>query len=719
MTEDYKTVDNRIVQECASCSHVNELPFVLCDRCGAPRGKLGRFRVTFFLMIVFSCFMGTFVYRETQWMPWHWPLYFLYSFFFTQFTVALTRGRFGQSARVWSWCIIAFSIFMVFFHFLNLDEFGKEFYTKSIADTREKIEDNPPLFIGIIAGVIAGIFIPAFLRWAKHYGWVNAYRVVLIAMFFLAYLIIVAMLLTAVAYEKGWLNNVDTAMLKDIEKFVGDAREFYIKYLLILAERVFQVFLFEIFVFSAVKGYAITRHEKHPEGEAEKFSSGATGLTKSVLHFIFMMKRFMHMLENMARYLLSTLIQLGKDLGTALFAFLRELLVPVVTLVIAAVVIYRMSDATVDYVVTYNKYRIIELVGGTGLLLLGSMLFIGCKAHFRWKRIVLFYMNLVMWLLPNLMLFFLLLSVTFFFSSRGINRLALHGTAELTFRLGIMTQIVAGFLVVLVFIIYLRKKHLLFKHPDHDKVPAAPAQTQQPLAATPQTGAAPAPTAATAAPPQPEIDLAEFDQNNEAPEAPEMVEGEKPQKKKKGLSKITNIGGDISDKAKSMMEKIGLDTVMSQTMSTAKDLSERFQGKPKVIDELSAAKNELEDKERQIEALEKTQDKISKDVYEGLRKQYDQEILSLAQKHNKKQSELDKEYSKHLVQKSAHDAKLTELEGRVAEFEALLSAGAITQDAFKKEKGKVQKDLDSAKGEAQVYSKMVEFLQPYVSDNPE
>ncbi|MBN1515735.1 hypothetical protein JXA32_04110 [Candidatus Sumerlaeota bacterium] len=676
-----------IGKPCRSCGHLNELPFVFCEECGSPRAKLGRFRVTSYVMFVLVCFLGAFLLNGNEilredYMPWPWPLYILYAVFFTHFTSIVSQGRFFQWSRIVIWCLLFFGGFLAFFHFLHLDTFGKDFYFSAVTELRVIAQEQPLAVLPVVAGVLLAICVPLYLRWTRLYGWVNAYRVTLLTVLIFTVLLIGTLQLLDFCYQKQLLP----AIQENLGSIIAEDKPAYTRWLTLVAVRLFQFFLFEVFVFSAVKGYANTRRYKSPR-DAEELKR-ASGLTKSALQLVVMIKRFVAAVESMARYMAATLVELVKDIITVCQATAREMVTPVIVLTLSAYLIHRNAYSTIAYIDPadpantpfINYPAIIDLTVCVTLLLAGAMIFIACKTQMRWRRIMGFYGALISWLLPNLLVFFLLMSLTLALSSKSLEWLELDEDFSLPFRAGALTIGVGAALAILTLAIFIRRRF----HQD----------AEQELAEQ-----------STAAQPEPVI---------ETPPPPE-TEKKKSLKERLLPFQAGEEKPNLAGAAKGTLRKLGLEASAQRLMDSAREINERLQGKPKIIDELLEVKEQLRKKEQQIEALERTREKISDEVYENLRRKYDGELADLVFHRNKLQAQLDKEYAKSLVDKAAAELRVTELDARKQEYAALLEAGAIEKAQHDKEIAAVERKLDPAHEELSAMTRLVSFYAQQAS----
>jgi len=197
-------------QRCLSCAHPNELPYIFCDKCGSSRIRIGRLNVTIFISITMSAFLGYFLFKDS--LAWNWPLYLLFAIFFTQFSITLLKGKGTLMLRLYLWYLIFFALFTGIFFLYHTDNHGIIFLI--LADAPDFAMDKPFIFFPILALALLLIFLPLYFRWVRKYGWVNAYRVVLLTLFILGFLILKGFQVLDWMYSKG--------MFTDLESYVRD-----------------------------------------------------------------------------------------------------------------------------------------------------------------------------------------------------------------------------------------------------------------------------------------------------------------------------------------------------------------------------------------------------------------------------------------------------------------------------------------------------------------
>jgi hypothetical protein len=675
------------IRPCTTCGHPNELPFIFCGDCGAPRVSLGKWRVTMDLALVLLAFLSSHLFSDM--IAWNWPLYALYAVLFLQFTEALAQGRLGLQTRIWAWCGLFILAFAAFFEYLHRE--GPDTYIWSLTVLPQVAGARPILSFALLLAAVALIFVPLYLRWARVYGWVNAYRLVLLGL--IAICLAALGLCHAISFIQT--HNLVPSISGPLGEWSERARPLYQRHLLFAALMTGRLFGFELLTFSAVRGFAIVRRSHHATARAHLRSESA--FVRSVVFLVDVGRQVAESVINMGLYLTATLWALAADLAQILLTFVREFLGPVVVLSTASVLLYFMSRWTDTYIEQNTLGMIARMVGGIAGLILCSLIFLGCKTDYRWGRVIDFYVQLMSWLLPNLLVFFLLLSLSLWVSSVAYHE-QFPDEVPLPFHLGLLTRAVAILLAALVTIVVIRKRSLIFSAWKADASPLPSA------AAAPEVAVAGSPTDA----PLPEAAPHRARPWRQRPRLSLMA------KPFAGLVKITRrpVGAvrRVMSRARVAAEDIGLDRRAERVLGTVRDLRLRVKGKPLIVEELTRAKQRYAMISAKVEALESTRESISPETYDRLARQNQREILAAMKERDRLQARLDRECEENLVKKSEAEANLAALQAQRAELERLLEAGAVDQREFKRRRREIDTEIESAQLRLESVQRVHAFL---------
>ncbi|HBF33328.1 TPA: hypothetical protein DDW35_02065 [Candidatus Sumerlaeota bacterium] len=669
---------------CPSCAHENELPYLLCEKCGTPRAHLSRWRVTCNISAAFTTLLLSFHFRDQLWVNWNWPLYLLFSIFFTQFTLFTAPVGWGVGARFSLWYAGVLGFFFGFFFLMHQDQLGIIFV--SLNDFQDSVLAEPLWASGIATGVLLLICGPTYYIWGKRYGWVNAYRLVLIALG-VGFGVILAAVALLEPMIRWHILSDDMTGLNEFLK--SSSRKTIEQSSALFSATSLRIFLFEIVVFSALRGAILSkRHVKaatRPPAELARESA----FVRSAFRIAQWANSFIDALEEMVRYLLATVLALVADIGQVLLAFMRELVIPAVALIIASVLCHQMSFWFEDYVKLHQLDAFIKLSGGVLVLVTCALFFVACKTNYRWKRVFGNLANSIGWLLPNLLLFFLLLSISLYLSSKLMTKFDTD-SPPLPFQVGILTQLIAVFLIVLVGVMFYRKRSLLFTHPE----------------VQPRSG---------------ELAVAAGDlfENEDTDDAVPETSPKQSASPKKGLWHSMKKKVQSSQMAESVREKseaLGLDTLKDRVFEIKRELVDWKSGMPPVVREMENLRQQFARKKGEMVALESTRDAVSEDLYMELRARYESEYTALTAKIKEVQTELNALFDQEKDELTLAKAQLEEAHTRQNEIDRLRNAGAISDKEARARQMDMRGEIRDIETKINMHREWVEYMQPHASN---
>lgn len=434
------------VQTCAACQHANALPFLFCERCGAPRVRLGWLRMAVNLTFAMGAFLGTYLASGTMLCPWDWPLYAFYAFFLWQFMSILAAGRWGRTLKTTAWCAVAFAASGAVLTLYAGHDRDAGFFVHALAALPGAARDFPQIFYPAVGGAALLGLAPFFIRWVIRFGWHSAYRLAMLALFAMA----AAVLLGGRGLEWIYDRKLVPGILPDINTFLREAKPQLDKWLGLFALITIRLLVFEIFISSAIQGYQAAVHERLP-GLRERLSR-ESGFVRSLVALA-------QLVECMARSVFQTLGTLGRQLWAVFTAFLRDLLIPALAMAGACALLYGLVVWTREYIGESSVHAIVRLVGGVVGTLLCAMIFLGCVTGFAAGRIARFAAEFGGWLAPNLLVFFLLTSLSLYMTGRLLGDDP--DSPLLPFRIGPLTKTDASVLALLVGVVLWRRRGLL------------------------------------------------------------------------------------------------------------------------------------------------------------------------------------------------------------------------------------------------------------------
>ncbi len=707
----------RLELPCRKCEHKNELPYAFCEECGAPRVVLGRIRVLGNLSLSVTAFLGFYYFNEV--MDWAWPIYTLYSLFVLQIAMLMVQESRIKTTRTFLWYLA----FLGFGGYLahNFHTEGPGIFVLFLRDIPMMMSEEPWVFFPVVGGILTVAFLPLYMRWGRIYGWVNAYRIALLSMFMVLLSILIIFRLM------GWVETSQAIprMVEFATDFNDTVRPKYERNLTLMAVNILRVFLFEIFVFSAVRGYTVAKKDvyKLDRERLEKESA----FSRSLLIMAQVVRRFYQALENMVHYLIETCLKLSRHIGHVIIAFFRELAVPIVALTSAVFLIYAWMHFTVVYIEAPSMQSLAMIVGTVAGLLVCEMLFLLCKSRYRPARIFSVHLQIGGWLLPNVLVCFLLVSVSLWATSLVLNE---EGAAQkLPFRLGPLTIAVGAMLVVLVAIVLYRKRSLFTTirddlasvDPKKEDVPNF--EPSEPVIEDADDLPAQDPEPAVAEP----VSIQEQGEEEYEPASGEVVAAEttpvkrrkkkswdlgqaRPAKSEKMLEKL----GQFTATAKGAIEGSGLGDKARQALSKASD---KISGKPVALTKLEETEASLTAAQRRLEGLQSVRETVSQETFNSMRNNLQDEIERLTIEREQLRQIVGELHGKAVLDFSEASSKLSALQTQLEEVKALKSSGAIPESEADNRIRNLDAQVKFQSGSLKTLEKRVAILEPWVTAN--
>lgn len=690
------------IKPCLSCLAPNESPWFFCEACGAPRAKWGRWRASFILSAAMMAFMGLYFFRidYADFFPWPWPLYLLMAFLFTQFTLSLAHDSFKLKARFLTWLLIFLTTGGVVFHLYKAspDSVALAFMgPEALVD----ILTDPDLYMityPVIAALLAIVCIPAYIRWGRIYGWTNAYRILLMMV------LTTAAIILGLFHLASWIHatNLLPTITEDLEPLVN-VSPLYMHFLEMLIVVTFRVMVFEILLVSAAKGYTSSRQSgsKPPRKDLGRES----GLVRAVYQVIQILRMFMQTLDQMLRNTIEILQRLVLDLLRVFLALLREILLPTAALLACVAIMCALAVLTDQYIMreSVGGYRsplfflgdfldagrwmlIGKILLGALILMACLMVFLFCKSSYRWRRIAAFYAELSGWLLPNLLVFFLVMSLSLFASSAAINKY--DADTSLPFRFGLMSKVALLILSSLILFMLVRKRSLFLSADDENSNAASTADLEQRdldralddiANALERSGG---------------VDLDKFRstaqqslaKSSAGTSASTGVAPETPSSQHTGISELA---GRTVASARQIVGDAGGRRMRALTA----DFSERLKGRPPEIKVMRNLQEERRRKSAQIKALEMTRNAISADTFQLMHGRYSLDLKRLNDRIMQISARLIQTRETELIEKQQSMQEFESLKAQERELLALQQASAVDAREFRRRNQEIQAQL--------------------------
>ena len=259
--------------------------------------------------------------------------------------------------------------------------------------------DNPLVFFPGAAALLVLVMLPVFFYCKRRHGWHNACRIVFVTLFVAAAGLLGLLRAAEWAYDHGlW-----PTMQPYLADLVLKAKPRYDDVLRLVAVFVLRLFLFEIFIFSAIQGYVAMRAFKLPNPATQL--GGESGFVRSTLMIAQVVHRIVLLLENMLRGLIVTVIELGHNLARVLVAFLREIFLPALAAASACGLLALLAVSVRGYLDGEGLRMLLRIFGSLAGILLCVMVLIGAISHYRPRRVAAFHLEFIGFLLPNLLVF--------------------------------------------------------------------------------------------------------------------------------------------------------------------------------------------------------------------------------------------------------------------------------------------------------------------------
>ncbi len=656
---------------CPACGHPNEAPFLFCSECHSPLIKLGRWRITLNLMLAYAVFMGSWTLRE--FLPpeegWDWPLFALYNTFFIQIAMWMVSGQRKLTLLVLAWYGSFFLGFIVYFSSKVWVGEGEGLLIELVAQIPEVAKDFPVIFYSCLAALLVLIFVPAYFRWARRYGWVNASLLVLITLILPALIALASLRLIQWVHHAGWFPSVFGPEMTNLLK----SKPSYDKALGLFAVSLVRLFIFEVFIIASIRGYAEARRVRFRATSA----AGENAFIKTVIALAGHVRRFMLTLEHLIRYMGRTLWLLAIDLGQILWVFMREVFLPAFALFTSGWLFYLLILQTRRYIeVGATSAAALILVGLLGLLACLT-LFMGTKGSRCWAPLLRHQGQLVGWLLPNLMLLFFLLSLTLYATGRVMTDT--EGAGGLfPRRLGPATLAVGALLVLLVVVIFVRKRSL-FQVQSEEEAAASEAEAEQVAA-----------------------------------RARAALEEELREGKGKASGFIGKLFGSLSTRLPTAEVRSRMLEVKALARKTGRKVGDHLKGKPLLVDRLAETVEQREEKEAKLRSLESVKASVSPETYAQRHAQYRSDLKRARDEFDRLALEIRESFQMQLTRMKRQRDRLTTLQAQCSEIERMAEAGALDEEGERKRAKGLEEEIAVLEPKVAALQRKIDFLREAV-----
>ena len=610
---------------CRACKAANALPYLFCESCGAPRVEFGRWRIFTNCTLALLAFLGLHLMKAdpdfssglslmNALFTWDWPVFLLYAFFFWQFMLALTAGAWRLSLRTSAWfggfVLAALAVIE------TVQRAGAGFLLELINSIPQIAREFPLQFFGGLGGLMLIVLLPCFVRWGRKFGWTMAYRLVILSVSAGCFALLGAGHLLTLLARAGWIEDAG-ALLR---AFDSQARPDFEAVLWPTGVRLLTLLVIELFVYASIRGYAAGRGRRIVARREALADQGGFG--RGLIMLAQIVRQMGSTAEQMTLHLLATLRELGRDLALVFRAFLREVFFPTLAMAAACALLLMLTEATSAYLAESSLLALPQLLGGMVAIVAAAVVFLGCKTRLRWSSIAAFYAQFIGWIIPNLVVFFMLISLSLFASTFALEHTPLLQTEVNPYRPGMVTGTMGALLLILVVVVLVRKR-AVFSEVTIETEPAA----------------------ATAA--------------------------------------GTATAGAARSKEDSDTNSGSIARGLGRVMAAADEARERLKGKPAIVTKLADLRQKHDEKQAQLRSLENVRASVSPATYNEMTQRTRGEIEDLALEIARVQASIEEQLTRKQREREELAARLAMLNARREELTQLAQAGALDDGGYK------------------------------------
>ena len=288
----------------------------------------------------------------------------------------------------------------------------------------------------------------------------------------------------------------------------------------------------------------------------------------------------------------------------------------------ACALLLMLTEATSAYLAESSLLALPQLLGGMVAIVAAAVVFLGCKTRLRWSSIAAFYAQFIGWIIPNLVVFFMLISLSLFASTFALEHTPLLQTEVNPYRPGMVTGTMGALLLILVVVVLVRKR-AVFSEVTIETEPAA----------------------ATAA--------------------------------------GTATAGAARSKEDSDTNSGSIARGLGRVMAAADEARERLKGKPAIVTKLADLRQKHDEKQAQLRSLENVRASVSPATYNEMTQRTRGEIEDLALEIARVQASIEEQLTRKQREREELAARLAMLNARREELTQLAQAGALDDGGYK------------------------------------
>jgi chromosome segregation ATPase len=166
----------------------------------------------------------------------------------------------------------------------------------------------------------------------------------------------------------------------------------------------------------------------------------------------------------------------------------------------------------------------------------------------------------------------------------------------------------------------------------------------------------------------------------------------------------------VRDKART-----GFYVTKEKVGEATKKAKAKIEGKPEFIDKYTELKKDLEEKNKLLAQLDKSQSSISKEMYQKTRVRYTNEIKTIKSEMKGTEKKATEMKEKCIQEKMDCTLKLKPLQDELKDIEAMHKAGAMDQKEYVSKKSELNREVSGCESRLKKAEKRLSFLGDVIS----
>lgn len=433
---------------CPTCGRTQTPPAVFCDECQESFLNVGAFSMLTLTSIALTCFFAAEYYRDS--LSWPAPLYIFFSIGFLYTNVSILKRSYGLIASTLAWCSTFLVAGGLYYHFGP--KVSQDFLLAVLHTTGSFLAEQWIALAILGFGLLAGALI--LIGWmASKYSLTQAYRIVILY---------AAMAAIGIKFVYPHLLEI-----RQLERALDFMDADSVRHLLdLLFVNLLRVLTAELIVMSMVKSIR-PAHEAFIQKKvlpkpASKASAGqsADHLVESLYRVAISLAntftRFYLQIEHTFLALGTAAIALVRALGDFTWMLIRDLLIPVAALTLAAFGLHKFAVDTDIYMTERRYSALLGCTVASGLIFIGQFSFLCSRTRLAPQRLLASTAFVMQWLSPYLLILFVFVSGSLY--ALGLALSQWQEDAGYRYRVGPLTFL-GLILIVAIMIFAVLKRH--------------------------------------------------------------------------------------------------------------------------------------------------------------------------------------------------------------------------------------------------------------------